>query len=110
VQSSPLLVQRLELYESNLLVELRSRQVLSDSDYQRLNTETVNSRRNLLLINVLLRGSKQAWNRFVEALGETNRKDLQELCRGSILKQLPIVDCEWIDLTSDHVMRCFYSG
>ncbi len=82
MQISPLLVQRLELYESNLLVELRSRQVLSDSDYQRLNTETVNCRRNVLLINVLLRGSQQTWNRFVEALGETNHKELHELCAG----------------------------
>lgn len=62
-----------------LLCEMRSRDALSDVDYQRLNIDnTVQYRRHVQLINVLLRSSQNTLNAFKQSLDDTQLTHLQQ--------------------------------
>ena len=52
---------------------LRSKDTLSESDYQQISAEPVNYRRNVQLIDVLLRGTGNMLKDFLDTADETNQ-------------------------------------
>jgi hypothetical protein len=60
--------------DTKFLAVLRSKGALSESDYQWIDIEPVNFRRNLQLIDVLLRGTEITFNSFLCALKETGQE------------------------------------
>ena len=56
---------------------MRSKGALSDSDYEQINIEPVNFRRNLQLIDVILRGTDHTFNCFLAAADETDQRQIR---------------------------------
>ena len=60
--------------DTKFLAIMRSKRALSESDYQLIDSETVNYRRNLKLINVLLRGTDHTFESFTSAVNQTRQQ------------------------------------
>ena len=81
------LVKSLEA-DPKFLGVMRSKGALSDSDFQHINIEPVNFRRNLQLIHVLLRGTDHTFNSFLAAAHETGQRQIRSsiftVCAGEM--------------------------
>ena len=59
--------------DTEFLSLLRSKGTLSESDYQRISIEPIEYRRNVQLIDVLLRGTENMLKDFLDTAEETNQ-------------------------------------
>ena len=61
--------------DTKFLAMMRSEEALSESDYQQIDNEPINFRRNLKLIDVLLRGTDHTFDSFLCAVNETRQQE-----------------------------------
>ena len=82
---------------------MRSKGALGESDYQQINVECVNFRRNLQLIDVLLHGTDHTFNCFWRTLDETDQEHIKSvILTGCIC-------CIFIELLLDALIRAVLS-